>query len=82
MSKTYLGDGSDDGTVLGRSATDKIAFYNAAPVVQQTIPAPPAATAATSSTPFGFSQTQADAIVAWIRAVDTDLKALGLLTQA
>jgi len=38
----------------------------------------PAATAATNSTPYGFSQAQADAIVTWIRAADTQLKALGI----
>lgn len=39
---------------------------------------PPAATAATSTTPFGYSQAQADAIVTWIRAADTALKAAGI----
>jgi hypothetical protein len=39
---------------------------------------PPAATAATNSAPYGFSQAQADAIVAWIRAADTAIKALGI----
>lgn len=34
MSKEYLGSGGDDGTVLGRSSTDKIAFHNATPVAQ------------------------------------------------
>lgn len=37
----------------------------------------PAATAATNSSPYGFSQAQADAIVTWIRAVDARLKQLG-----
>jgi len=37
----------------------------------------PAATAATNSTPYGYSQAQADAIVTWIRAADAYLKALG-----
>jgi hypothetical protein len=38
----------------------------------------PAATASTSSTPYGFSQAQADAIVTWIRALDAQLKLLGI----
>jgi hypothetical protein len=38
----------------------------------------PAATAATNTSPYGFSQTQADAIVTWIRAADTLLKNLGM----
>lgn len=33
----YLGDGNDDGVVLGKSATEKIGFYGKTPIVQ---PAP------------------------------------------
>lgn len=35
MAVEYLGSGSDDGTTLGRSATDKIAMYGVTPVVQR-----------------------------------------------
>lgn len=38
----------------------------------------PASTAATNSSPYGFSQAQADAIVTWIRAADAQLKLLGV----
>lgn len=38
----------------------------------------PASTAATNSTPYGYSQTQADAIITWIRALDAQLKLLGI----
>jgi hypothetical protein len=38
----------------------------------------PANTGSTSTTPFGYSQAQADAIVTWIRAADAQLKALGI----
>lgn len=38
----------------------------------------PAATASTNSTPYGYSQAQADAIVAWIRALDARLKLMGI----
>lgn len=37
----------------------------------------PAATAATNSTPYGFTQAQANAILTWIIAADAQLKALG-----
>lgn len=40
--------------------------------------APPVATAATATTPYGYTQAQADAIVTWIRAADTALKAAGI----
>lgn len=35
MPVEYLGSGSDDGTSLGRSSTDKVAFFNTTPVVKQ-----------------------------------------------
>lgn len=35
MAVEYLGSGSDDGTILGRSATDKVSLYGATPVVQR-----------------------------------------------
>lgn len=82
MAVEYLGTGNDDGVVLGRSATDLIAFFNATPVDQPATLTAPAATAATNSTPYGFSQAQADAIVTWIRAADTALKELGLIASA
>jgi hypothetical protein len=35
MAIEYVGKGEDDGIVLGRSATDKVAMYGATPVVQR-----------------------------------------------
>lgn len=35
MAVEYLGSGSDDGTILGRSTTDKVALYGVTPVVQR-----------------------------------------------
>ena len=34
MAVEYLGSGNDDGVVLGRSASDLVAFHNATPVDQ------------------------------------------------
>lgn len=34
MAVNYVGPGEDDGTVLGRSSTDKIGFYAATPVAR------------------------------------------------
>ncbi len=79
MPVEYLGTGNDDGVVLGRSATDKVGFFNATPSARSSGFTAPAGTAATNSTPYGFSQAQADAIVTWIRAVDAELKAKGLI---
>ena len=39
----------------------------------------PANTGATNSSPYGFSQAQANAITAWIIAVDAQLRLLGLV---
>jgi hypothetical protein len=35
MAVEYLGSGSDDGTILGRSTTDKVSLYGVTPVVQR-----------------------------------------------
>ena len=45
MALRQVSDGNPDGTVLGQSADDKIAFYNATPIVQ-----PVVATGATVAT--------------------------------
>lgn len=37
MGVKQLSDGSTDGTALGQSSTDKIAFYGGTPVVKATI---------------------------------------------
>jgi len=34
MAARQLSDGNDEGTVIGQSATDKVGFYGATPVVQ------------------------------------------------
>jgi hypothetical protein len=64
---------TEGGNVLDVATGGKIKANDA----QATLVAP-AATGATNSTPYGFSQAQADAIVTWIRAADTQLKALGI----
>lgn len=78
MAVKQLSDKSSDGVSLGQSG-DKISFFGATPSVKDTGFTAPAGTAATNSTPYGYSQTQADAIVTWIRAVDAALKAKGLI---
>ena len=47
MSMDYVGKGADDGTSLGNSATDKISFYGATPIVKGTISASAGTDAAT-----------------------------------
>lgn len=81
MSVEYIGSGNDDGTNFGQSSTDKIGFYGlATPIVQPTGATAVETTAATTSTPYGYStSTQADAIVTALNATIANLKALGLV---
>ena len=48
MAVHYLGDNNPDGIVMGLSATEKIGFFNATPVVQQSVTA--VVTTATTAT--------------------------------
>jgi hypothetical protein len=76
----YVGTGQDDGVNMGRSTTDKIGFYGlTTPIVQPTGVASVTTTAATTTTPYGYStSTQADAIVTALNTVITNLNSLGL----
>lgn len=81
MTARQLSDGNDDGQILGQSGTDKVGFHGAAPVAQMASTTVPAATAATNSTPYGYTQAQADAILTWIRDVDAHLKLKGIIAS-
>lgn len=50
MAVEFLGIGEDDGTTVGRSATDKISFYGATPVAQPAATAQAAITDASGGT--------------------------------
>jgi hypothetical protein len=80
-----LSGADTDGTSLGQSATDKISLYGATPVAQRSGSAQAAVTttAATSTTPFGFStSTQANAIVTLVNELRAALVALGAIAGA
>ena len=77
MAAKQLSDGNPDGVILGQSASDLVGFYGADPVDQPATLTAPAATGATNSSPYGFSEAQANAIVTWIRAMDAIVKANG-----
>jgi hypothetical protein len=81
MPVRQLSDGNPDGTVLGQSPSDLISFYNVTPVAQRSGPAQAAVptTAPTNSTPFGFSQAQAQAIITLLNEIRTTLVATGLM---
>lgn len=81
MAVKQLSDGGPDGTSLGQSATDKVGFYGASPIVQRSgsAQAAVATTAATSSTPYGYSQAQANGIVTLLNEIRATLVAAGLM---
>jgi hypothetical protein len=50
MAVEYVGSGADDGTLLGRSSTDKVGFYGTStPVAKQTCTLAAALTAGTTT---------------------------------
>jgi hypothetical protein len=66
MAVEYMGSGSDEGTVLGRSAADLVAFHNVTPVAQA------------ASITLATNATIATTNVA-VRAIITALVAKGLI---
>lgn len=77
----YIDKNTDDGAVFGQSTSGKIGFYGlATPIVQPTGGVAVTTTAATTSTPYGYStSTQANAIVTAVNATLANLRALGLV---
>lgn len=82
MAATQLSNGSSEGHVLGQSASDKIGFHGATPVVQAGTIAAVATTGATNSSPYGFAEAQANAIVANLNAIRTALINKGIIAAA
>lgn len=77
-----LTDARSAGTVLGQSATDKIGFYGATPIVQRSgaAQAAVATTGASNSSPYGFTTAaQADAIVTLVNELRAALVAAGII---
>jgi hypothetical protein len=79
-SNKMVSPSNPDGYVLGSSNTDVIGFYGATPVARAAAITAPAATAASNSTPYGYTTSaQADAIQVAVNSILTALKANGLL---
>lgn len=68
-----VSDGSPDGASLGQSATDKISFYGATPVVQRTNTIQAASVVSVSS-----NISIAASLTAWIVEVTATLTGLGM----
>jgi hypothetical protein len=81
MPVKQLSDGNPDGTVLGQSPNDYISLYNVPPVPQRSGSAQAAVptTAPTNTTPFGFDQAQATAIITLLNEIRATLVAVGIM---
>jgi hypothetical protein len=64
MALKELSDGGPDGTRLGQSTTDKVAFFGTTPVVRPTVTAVATATATTT-----LNERKIDRLYAAIRAL-------------
>lgn len=73
--------GTTTGTKIGTAAAQKIGFYGATPVAQRASAAQAAVdtTPATDSSPYGFTENQANAIVALLNEIRTVLVNVGLM---
>lgn len=73
-------------TLLGAASAAKVSTDTEVEVTlwprppAQDISDPPVGTAPTNSTPYGFTQAQATALLAWVRDADVALKAAGLIS--
>jgi len=82
--KEWIGNGSDDGILIGSSATEKIGFYGFTPIIQRSGATQGTfTTGMTQSTGYGFlTSTAADAAVALLLEIRLTLIALGLFKGA
>lgn len=73
-----------DGNVYGQTAADPIAFHGATPVVQRTGASQAAVvtTSPTNSSPYGYTQAQATAIITLLNEIRAALVAKGLIAGA
>lgn len=82
--KTIEAGGSHaDGILIGQTG-EKLAFLGATPIVQRVgaAQAAVATTAATSTTPFGYAEAQANAIVTLLNEIRAALVAVGIIKGA
>ena len=82
--KFQVSRASSGGYEVGQSITDLVGFYGTAPIAQRAGAAQAAVTttASTSTSPFGYTQAQADAIVALVNELRAAAVASGLIKGA
>ena len=64
---------------IGNASTDTVGFYGATVTTQPLAITSVTTTAATSTTPYGYSSTQADGLVTAVNALIVKMRALGLI---
>jgi len=81
MTTLYLDHGNEDGWGIGKTTADKVGFHGATPTAQRSgsAQAAVAATAATAETPYGYTEAQANAIIALLNEIRATLVAKGLM---
>lgn len=74
-------NGSQDGTIIGYDTSAPVGFHGTAPTAQRSgsAQAAVATTAATASSPYGFAEAQANAIVTLLNEIRATLVAKGLM---
>ena len=78
----YITGDMPDGVSLGKDSTDLVSLYGVTPVAQASVTTAAVTTASTSTSPYGFTSSQANALLAWQSAVDTALKNIGIIASA
>ena len=80
MAIKHVSDNNPDGTLVGQSATDKVAFYGATTVVQPTSASQAAAAATTTTTATTTAlQTDLDAVRVLANQLRSELVTLGVI---
>jgi UDP-N-acetyl-D-mannosaminuronic acid transferase (WecB/TagA/CpsF family) len=80
---TDIATGTTTGTKIGSAATQKVGFWGATPVVQPASAAQAAvATTPAATSSYGFSEAQANAIVALVNALRAALVSAGIIKGA
>ncbi len=75
----YLGLGEDDGTILGRSSSHKVAFYGTTPITQRagSVQSVTHATVASSASFGATHQSAFNSVIASVNEIIATLTALG-----
>jgi hypothetical protein len=68
-----------DGAIVGQSSASLVGFYGITPVDQAAAITSPGTTISISSSPFGYTSTQANALVVAVDSILTALKEVGII---